>query len=750
MSAADRDPEKGNVQFDIDSVSSSPGIHTPGRNHVGTSHHFRARGGERLRHFIHPNGRRIHVAASPEEAIHLRERLRQQSLTTTPSPVSSSDNDNIAPDDTTTVSSTQPTIPTSLSEDYDVLITGSAEHVSALREAHTHHTSRRLALREKHGPVFDEFEAVRDELDHLAAEMDRVTHRGVELEAHFGRFGYSAHVRSYDEDGSSPGRGSGSASPTARASMESRRGGSLGTLGSAVERGFATPLKLFKTPVVRQYFHQGILWRASQSEEVQSFELFVDLLYVGIIGINGEAAAEHVSGEGLVRFVVTFAMSWKVWNDMAMIISWFETDDVFQRLNVLFLLACLLGFTTCITDAFEHTYATLVGYYLAARLSMACYLAMTAWLVPMVRATMVWLVVTTVVGAGTYSTVRTVASHSPLTPPTAIWIASIQYHYPDNLAPIWVALAWDLCSPMMYPITLMLTSLLSTRARDWFDKLFEFYPALNIEHRVERINAFTTLVFGHIILSILYQTSVNGIDAFYAKAVLSLTAAFALNWLYFEVDGSDLVIHAIRRSKWSSLVWGHAHLVFVMGIALGGGALSVLVVAVDTVGADFHDLEHVYAQRAELHGEHVEQGLRWYLCGGFGLALMGMGLIATTHIHKEPGGQRLAKKWRLVFRLLVAVAVICLPLAGDGLDSLELVATVTGLIVLVLGVELWAVSCCHEGVWGRTRPCEYIGTCRKKELERLVKEGGEVKIEELGEKEESGRARRKSGIMVHP
>lgn len=65
----------------------------------------------------------------------------------------------------------------------------------------------------------------------------------------------------------------------------------------------APPLKLFKVPVVRQYFHKGILWRASTSEEVGSFELFVDLLYVGIIAINGDAAAEHATGSSLLKFI---------------------------------------------------------------------------------------------------------------------------------------------------------------------------------------------------------------------------------------------------------------------------------------------------------------------------------------------------------------------------------------------------------------------------------------------------------------
>lgn len=82
-------------------------------------------------------------------------------------------------------------------------------------------------------------------------------------------------------------------------------------------------MKFWKKPVVRQYFHKGLLWRASDLEEVQSFELFVDLLYVGIIDIIGENTAEHPDGFGLLKFMITFTIGWKMWTDLTLVISWF-------------------------------------------------------------------------------------------------------------------------------------------------------------------------------------------------------------------------------------------------------------------------------------------------------------------------------------------------------------------------------------------------------------------------------------------
>ena len=69
-------------------------------------------------------------------------------------------------------------------------------------------------------------------------------------------------------------------------------------------------LVFFRRPVMRQYFHKGLLWRSQTLHEVASFELFVDLFYVGIIAIAGDAASEHPNGEALVRFIITFTLSW--------------------------------------------------------------------------------------------------------------------------------------------------------------------------------------------------------------------------------------------------------------------------------------------------------------------------------------------------------------------------------------------------------------------------------------------------------
>lgn len=109
------------------------------------------------------------------------------------------------------------------------------------------------------------------------------------------------------------------------------------------------------------------------------------------------------------------------------------------------------------------------------------------------------------------------------------------------------------------------------------------------------------------------------------------------------------------------------------------------------------------------------------------------------HVHKDRGGHRLQKKYRLANRLVVSIILCCLPTAHK-LDSLELIGLVTALILWVLLLELWGISCPDETFFGEKRACEYTARCKlsRRELEAAVKEGRIINTEELGEGGEKG------------
>jgi len=181
-------------------------------------------------------------------------------------------------------------------------------------------------------------------------------------------------------------------------------------------------------------------------------------------------------------------------------------------------------------DAFKSTYSQLVAFYLTARLFLGSYCLTLSFLVPMVRGMMVVQAIITLI-------------------PGALWIASIHVAMPDRLALIWIAIFLDLCLSIFVLLLIRWAKFISSSLGEWVGKVFDFYPAVNIEHRTARTDAFVTMVFGYSVVAILYQNAASfGLNAFFGKAVLGLLQAFCFNWIYFELDSADLFQHATRRS----------------------------------------------------------------------------------------------------------------------------------------------------------------------------------------------------------
>lgn len=190
--------------------------------------------------------------------------------------------------------------------------------------------------------VLEEWDELKREMDAMAKMMERAVDQTSRLNANFEKFGFDAQLRTWGDEIEERGRTGGDEESTYGGKDDGGGSDSSGTDWS--ERRGGTTLKLYKKPVIKQYFHRGLLWRSSEETKVMSFELFFDLLYVGIIAINGDNAAEEADGHGLLRFTVTFGMSWKIWNDVQQFVSWFDSDDVVHRVEIVFLIACLLGY----------------------------------------------------------------------------------------------------------------------------------------------------------------------------------------------------------------------------------------------------------------------------------------------------------------------------------------------------------------------------------------------------------------------
>ncbi|KAG9043745.1 hypothetical protein FS837_009172 [Tulasnella sp. UAMH 9824] len=559
---------------------------------------------------------------------------------------------------------------------------GSPEHVESLRKVHETHTNRAQTLREKNPDIYAEMEQIQQDMADVARELDKITNSPVDLEANFSRFGYDVRIRTHD-GGASSEDGKDDGEETADGAIA--QGITIKKNGKAPKERRSTTMKIWKTPVLRQYFHNGVLYRSRAAEEVASCELFVDLLYVGIIAFNGDKATEDPTGSGFLRFCVTFIPSWKIWSDVAVLVSQFESDDIFQRFSILFILACLVGYTCNIMEAFHSTYAQLISFYLAARLYLAAVHALMAIVIPKIRNIMLWNIVTILI-------------------PAAFWIGSIFVEGEGRKQGlIWVGIVCDLFSSMIFVFLIRWSTIISEEFHQKMLSVFSYFPAMNIEHKTERTGAFVSLVFGYSVVSLLYQNSASfGMNGFFGKAVLSLIQAYCFNWIYFDVDGSFHHVHAIRRHAISASLWINAHLPFIMGFTISGAALSRLVVAHDSPNTDPHKLTETYEERSE---EELMYGWRWFYCGGLAIAFIFMALISATHIHTPLPTQRIEKRYRLAFRIAIAIAWLCLPIATE-LNSLELIGTTTSMTVLALAFDIYGMSCKEESFWGGGE-CKY-------------------------------------------
>lgn len=172
---------------------------------------------------------------------------------------------------------------------------------------------------------------------------------------------------------------------------------------------------------------------------------------------------------------------------------------------------------------------------MTARLFMTIWAAVAAYLVPLVRGVMITLCIHYLLGL-------------------ALWIGSTQVAYPASLGLIFTALLFDICGSELY---VGLHGLTRTDPSTWravraLQRVYEFYPAINIEHKVERTNAFVCLVLGYGVVGVLYQNQGYGLNAFLGKAILGLAQGYIFNWLYFDIDNAQLHMHAIRRHAWTS------------------------------------------------------------------------------------------------------------------------------------------------------------------------------------------------------
>ncbi|UZJ54017.1 hypothetical protein CBS101457_003337 [Exobasidium rhododendri] len=500
---------------------------------------------------------------------------------------------------------------------------------------------------------------------------------------------------------------------------------------------------LFKRPVIRQWVLQDKLYREIDDREPSQFELFFDLVMVGIIHKLADGAAEAATGLNVAKFILVFYPAWSIWTDVRGYINVSGTDDVTQRLYILLTMMLLVGYAANATGIIigEPVEDNVVG----SEAALATAAGHGEGLTLHERAAVM------IVGAvGSHLVKRAGSSESEVEPifvleigHTGFWLASgwhgaiasavgfylvakfcrllLFFIYglllPKFRKALWLNMISLICISCVYlpvifidspgiivilvvsGIALELSSrfivaaaiqVLHGRAKHKGHKTY--MPAYSLPHLMERMTQFTILVVGESIMNATFvaYSGEYGPQKMYWRACLGLIIPFLLIWLYFDNDSSRTFVHGLKRHWFTSISFTHLHFPLCASLILMSSSLVKLI-----------------------KEEAVETGYLWFFSASIASALACIGLLGTLHKSLDVWGSSfIPKSARIGVRLIVAVIFSIMPLLHHW-TSIEFLGAHAGLLGLCVLFETFG----KLGSYGRR-----YDPIRAEELRRRRKE----------------------------
>ncbi|KAJ6588444.1 hypothetical protein B0H19DRAFT_1099342 [Mycena capillaripes] len=500
--------------------------------------------------------------------------------------------------------------------------------------------------------------------------------------------------------------------------------------------------QFLQRPRLHQWLSSGKLYREAGEQQSSRFELFFDLLFVGMIHQISEAAAEQPTGIGFAKYVLTFIPAFSIWADVRDVSNAYSNDDVTQRAYILWIMVLLVGYSNNASaiefgkpEGLEGTPAGLseesftsmrwtLGFFCVAKLSRVILSLVYSIFLPLSRGPLIFSTlnaiptailflvgmftslhvtialvsigivlehVLRVVGVLLYKTMEILGKkyerrrrqhykqHScPWTLEDDLNTPGVEKDAPDERGPF--AYATGTVNSSMTAVNEeaplgAIKVCQRTAARENMR-----LPAINIEHHVERLGAFVTIVLGEMVVSVFFTSSGRvGLNMESGRAILGLMIAFNLNWMYFGSQACKHFIHAIRRHWFSGFLFTTLHLPLCMSLLLASSAINRLVTSasVDT----------------ELGG-----GLKWFFGAGLGASVFTMATIGVLHknLDDQEGlteratiRRTISRRVVLGIRYLAALAMILIPIVKD-LSSIQFLAIYVGITAFLIIEEIIA------------------------------------------------------------
>ncbi|QFZ30583.1 hypothetical protein EJF18_80306 [Clavispora lusitaniae] len=413
------------------------------------------------------------------------------------------------------------------------------------------------------------------------------------------------------------------------------------------------PAVWFIRPHALNYFENGVLYRTKGERTSGKTELFLDLMYVGIIANVAGEASEHASWGSFLQYVLFFIPYWTVWADIKDFTNYYYSEDLSQKTYILWILILLTLSVNSHSHVLKdrHGAALTIVPYILCRLSLAVSLLVYSFFIPQHRAQMrlyfCFLIAT-----------------------SCLWIPVIFISTRAKVAVSFVAI---FCEQVSFCIVF------HPRTKRWL-KLTQS-TALNIEHEVERLATFVTIAIGEFLYKVVASSPLGvGMTTAFGRGCFLLIIAYNLFWLFYNGGTSDKAIHPLRHSAFRAILWIYAHLPLVAAIVLAADAGGDLL----TRDSVYHTLEEVHRRAEEEAEEPNLRALSFFFTGGIFVALSCICLIGLLDECKdEPGKYMVPKFWRIIWRFPAGILIVCLSLPNLDLTLLMgLVALITAVLLV--------------------------------------------------------------------
>ncbi|CAH2351357.1 hypothetical protein CLIB1423_03S04478 [[Candida] railenensis] len=425
----------------------------------------------------------------------------------------------------------------------------------------------------------------------------------------------------------------------------------------------------FIRPHALNYFKDGVLYRTKGERTSSKTELFLDLMYVGIIANLAGTASENASGAALLKYVLTFVPAWTVWADIKDFTNYYYNEDLSQKLYIMWILALLTLYVNsqgAVLESREGAAYTIVPYIMC-RMSLALSLLLYSFYIPEHRPQQ-----------------RLYACFITFT--CCLWIPVI---FISTRAKIGLSITIMVLENVLFmiayhPYTKRVMNL-------------RMSTALNIEHEVERFATFVTIAIGEFLYKAVATGGLGvGFSDKFARGIFLIMIAYTLFWIYNNGSTVKCATHALRRNGFTACIWIYAHLPLVAALVLAADAGGDITLSDTTSLAKTHSStsEEIissgeeHSRRSESSGEeeHNMYALSLFFTGSLCVALVSLAVLGLLDESKDPKDMFIIPRfWRVIMRVPVGIIILCLSFAE--LQSTVLMGIVVALLVVLLVFE---------------------------------------------------------------